>query len=177
VQIIRNTADATVTGLEIDGQWVVRENLVLTGSLGVLDGEYDEVRFDLTGDGVINSADLALGIPRLADLTYNIGLVYDNDLGSLGRGSLLINYSHRDEAPYTDSNLGVLNEQDRLDASYTVTMENGLRVSLFGKNLTDEVIHGNDTQLPSLLGPVPLGGTFAPLNKGRVIGLEVSGEF
>ena len=176
VQIIRNTADATVTGLEIDGQWVVRENLVLTGSLGVLDGEYDEVRFDLTGDGVINSADLALGIPRLADLTYNIGLVYDNDLGSLGRGSLLINYSHRDEAPYTDSNLGVLNEQDRLDASYTVTMENGLRVSLFGKNLTDEVIHGNDTQLPSLLGPVPLGGTFAPLNKGRVIGLEVSGE-
>ncbi len=177
VQIIRNTADATVSGLEVDGQWVVNDNLVIMGSVGLLDGEYDSVRFDLTGDGVIDSADLSLGIPRLADLTYNLGIVYESDLGRLGTGSLLLNYSHRDEAPYTDSNLGVLNEQDRLDASYTLTLENGFKLSLFGKNLTDEVVHGNDTQLPSFLGPVPLGGTFAPLTKGRVVGLELTADF
>jgi len=177
VQIIRNTADATITGLEADGQWVVNDNLVFTGSIGVLDGEYDTLSFDLSGDGVINDADRALGIPRLADLTYNLGLIYDTELGSLGTGSFRISYSHRDEAPFTDSNLGFLNEQDRIDASYTLSFENGMSLSLFGKNLTDEVIHGNDTQLPSLLGPVPLGGTFAPLSKGRVIGLELSADF
>jgi iron complex outermembrane receptor protein len=28
--------------------------------------------------------------------------------------------------------------------------------------------------LPNLLGPVPTGGTFSPLLKGRVVGLEVT---
>ena len=172
VQVIRNTADATVTGIEADAQWVLNDNWVLLASIGWLDGEYDEVRFDLTGDGVIDGADLGLGIPRLADLTYNLGVIYDSPIGNFR-----INYSHRDEAPYTDSNLGVLNENDRIDASYTYSFENGIAISLFGKNLTDEVAHGNDTQLPSLLGPVPVGGTFAPLSKGRVIGLELSADF
>lgn len=177
VQIIRNTADATITGFEVDGLVAINDNLILTGSLGLLDGEYDEVRFDLNGDGVINQADLDLDIPRLADLTYNIGLIYENQMGSFGTGSLRINYSHRDEAAYTDSNLGILNENDRIDASFTLVRDNGLSFSIYGKNLTDEVIHGNDSQLPALLGPVPLGGTFAPLSKGRVIGFEIQGEF
>jgi len=35
------------------------------------------------------------------------------------------------------------------------------------------VKHGGDTQLPALLGPVPLGGTFSPLSKGRIVGIEL----
>lgn len=177
VQVIRNSADAEILGLEIDGQIALTNNLVLLGSLGYLDGDYEELFSDLSGDGVINDTDLALGIPRLAELTYNLGLVYESDLGNVGTGSFRLNYSHRDEAPYTDNNLGILNENDRIDASFTLSRDNGLSFSLYGKNLTDEVIHGNDTQLPATLGPVPLGGTFAPLTKGRVIGLEIQGEF
>ena len=41
-------------------------------------------------------------------------------------------------------------------------------------NLLDDPGHGGDTQLPALLGPLPLGGTFAPLMKGRVMGIEVT---
>ena len=43
-------------------------------------------------------------------------------------------------------------------------------MSFYGKNLLNEVNFGNDTQLPISLG----GGTFSPLMKGRVIGLELS---
>lgn len=46
--------------------------------------------------------------------------------------------------------------------------------SLYGRNLMNAVRHGGDTQLPALLGPVPLGGSFAPLNKPATYGLEVT---
>ena len=41
-----------------------------------------------------------------------------------------------------------------------------MNIGLFGKNLKDEVVHGNDTQLSFM-------GTFAPLLKGRIIGVQV----
>ena len=46
--------------------------------------------------------------------------------------------------------------------------------SLYGRNLLDSVNHGGDTQLPGLIGPVPTGGTFSPLVKGRIMGLEAT---
>ena len=42
------------------------------------------------------------------------------------------------------------------------------------RNLLDDVGHGGDTQLPALLGPIPLGGTFSPLTTGSVAGIEVT---
>ena len=66
----------------------------------------------------------------------------------------------------------MLNEQNRIDASVAVDiLDTGAVLTLYGRNLTDEVNHGNDTQLPSMLGPAALGGTFAPLARGRQIGL------
>jgi iron complex outermembrane receptor protein len=65
--------------------------------------------------------------------------------------------------------------QDILDAGLDYMTANGHWVfSLYGRNLLDSVNHGGDTQLPSLLGPLPLGGTFSPLSKGQVVGLEVT---
>jgi len=46
-------------------------------------------------------------------------------------------------------------------------------ITIFGQNLTNDVQIGGDTQLPARLGPVPLGGTFSPLSKGRVFGVEL----
>ena len=176
VQVIRNTANATILGVEVDGQVALSSNFLLTGSIGVLNGDYDDIFADLTGDGVIDAADFNLAIPRLADLTYNLGLVYEHNLGSMGLATLQLNFSHRDEAAYTDDNLGILNEQDRVDANLALVRASGLTISLYGKNLTDEVTHGNDTQLRNI-GPLPVNGTFAPLGKGRVIGLEIQGSF
>jgi iron complex outermembrane receptor protein len=89
-----------------------------------------------------------------------------------------VNYAFRDDSAYTDNNLWFVNEPRILDAgvdfhSYDVTWQFGI----FAKNLTDGVIHGGDTQLPALLGPIPLGGTFSPLAKGRIIGVDVTYNF
>ncbi|MBT8101186.1 MAG: TonB-dependent receptor, partial [Gammaproteobacteria bacterium] len=178
VQLIRNTADATVTGLEIDGTFSLTDNLLLLASVGVIDAEYDEVREDLNGDGNIDGLDKDLNLPRAADLTYSIGFVHDLDIGEWGYLSSRINYAYRDESAYTDSNLGFILNQAILDAGLDFYSNSGNWVfSLYGRNLLDEVKHGGDTQLPDVIGPVPTGGTFSPLSKGRVYGVEVTYTF
>lgn len=178
VQVIRNVADADILGIELDGLFPLSDRLLLTASLGLIDPEYDTVSFDLNSDGVLNEADTELDLPRAAEVTYSIGLVYDMEIGSWGTATARTNYAFRDESAYTDNNLGFINEQRIWDAGIDFYSANGKwQFGLFGKNLTDEVKHGGDTQLPAMLGPVPLGGTFSPLAKGRIVGVDVTYNF
>jgi iron complex outermembrane receptor protein len=182
VQLIRNTADATITGFDAEIGWALTESLFLQANLGYVDGSYDEILFDLTGDGVIDDTDRNLEIPRLAPWSYGAQLTYQRPWS---QGTFTIQGSgyRRDPSAYTDNNLGSLRAADMFNANVSLGfMDDRLTVSAFGKNLKDEVTIGGDTQLPanfpggpafpvpSLAGP---GATFSPLNKGRVYGLEV----
>jgi iron complex outermembrane receptor protein len=176
VQIIRNTADARIRGFELEGRFFVTDQLMVHGQVGYVDGEYRSIFFDLTGDGVIDEADFALDIPRLAPWTFGIGAIHDMPLQAFGGSTLTssVSYNYRDRNAYTDNNLGFFESAGILDASIALGFNQGRTVlSVYGKNLTDEVTFGGDTQLPAAIGPVPLGGTFSPLNKGRVWGVEL----
>jgi len=178
IQLIRNTADATITGLEVDGAFSMTDNLVLLASVGVINSEYDEVKFDLNGDGVVDELDKQLDLPRAADLTWSIGLTHDLNIGNWGYLGSRINYAYRDDSAYTDSNLGFITDQEILDAGLDFYSNDDRWVfSLYGRNLLNEVKHGGDTQLPDNIGGVGTGGTFSPLAKGRVYGAEVTFRF
>ena len=178
VQIIDNTADATIWGLEVDGTFRLGDSLLLLASVGYMDASYDKVKFDLNGDGVVDSKDKGLDLPRAPEWTYSLGMNYDFEIGSWGFATARINYAYRDEVAYTDNNLGFILEQDILDAGLDFYSNSGSWVfSIYGRNLLDEVKHGGDTQLPSALGPIPLGGTFSPLAKGQVYGAEITYNF
>ena len=183
VQNILNTADATITGLEFEGRWAVTDNFLLNFNAGMIDAEYDDVRFDISGDTVVDDQDSRLDLPRVPPVTFGAGFIYDLDLGDAGALITRANYQYRDRIAYTDSNFGWVQEANQVDANLTwETPYQGLQVSLFGDNLLDEVQVGNDTQLP-FPGPLsngvqspyqqfPGGGTFSPLKKGRVVGIE-----
>ncbi|MEM9313904.1 MAG: TonB-dependent receptor, partial [Pseudomonadota bacterium] len=178
VQIIDNTADATLWGFEVDGAFSISEAVVVLASLGYIDASYDSVAFDLNGDGVADSADKNLDLPRAPELTYSVGLTYDFDLGSWGYASARVSYAYRDEVAYTDNNLGIIPEQDILDAGLDFySGGGGWTLSLYGRNLLDTVKWGGDTQLPATLGPFQLGGTFSPLARGRVYGAQLTFDF
>ncbi len=179
VQLIRNTADAHIMGFEIETQIFLTDNLMFTGNLGHLDGEYDEVLFNLNSDfidlngngtqqqnepGIIDERDLALAIPRLSPWTYGAGFIY-----TMGPATARFNWGHRDDNAYTDNNLGILQGADIVDLYLSADVMENATISLYGTNLLNEVTHGGETQLPGTLG----GGSFAPLNKGRVIGVEL----
>ncbi|MEE4189985.1 MAG: TonB-dependent receptor [Halieaceae bacterium] len=179
VQLIRNTADTTIAGIEVDSTISLTENLLLLASIGYIDAEYDTVRFDLNGDGVVDGADEDLDIPRAPELTWSLGLTHDLELGSWGYMTSRVTWSYRDDIAYTDNNLGFIDEVDILDAGLDFYSNDGHWVfSLYGKNLLDEVNFGNDTQLPdALLGAIPLGGTFSPVMPGIRYGAEITYNF
>ncbi|MEP2724993.1 TonB-dependent receptor [Roseibium sp.] len=186
-QFILNTADATIVGVEGEARMRVTRDLLITANIGVINAEYDEVRFDISGDGIIDAADLALELPRVPKATWGVGAIYETDLG---RGSLVsrINFQFRDEFAYTDNNFGWIQDSSNLDVNVTWnTPFDGLSFSVYGKNLLDQVQAGGDTQLP-FSGPLsngvnrpfdnfPAAGTFSPLSKGRQMGVEASFEF
>jgi iron complex outermembrane receptor protein len=187
VQNILNTADATITGFEAEARMRVSDSLAFTANIGIIDAKYDRVLFDISGDGLINDTDLALSLPRVPPITVGAGLIHDWDLGN---SNILtrINYQYRDEAAYTDDNLGWLNALSNLEANITWnTPIEGLSVSLYGRNLLDEVQEGGDTQVPfggpnstgvrQTFAPNPTTGTFSPLMRGRNIGIEAMFEF
>jgi iron complex outermembrane recepter protein len=185
VQNIINTADATIYGIEVDGRVAFTDTLLATFNVGMMDAGYDDVFFDLTGDGIVTQTDLGLDLPRVPEMTFGFGLIKDFDLGPNGAFIARANFQHRDKIAYTDSNYGWVQPADMVDVDLTwETPVSGLSASLYGKNLLDEVQVGNDTQLP-FPGPnstgtnlpyrdAPAGGTFSPLKKGRLIGLELT---
>ncbi|GMM93965.1 MULTISPECIES: TonB-dependent receptor [Pseudomonadota] len=175
-QVIRNTADATIKGVEAEGQFFLLSNLVISGQLGYVNGQYRNVQFDLSGDGVINDVDRALKLPRLSPWTYGVGLTYDQQLGELGTATARVSFTHRDKAAFTDNNVGFLQGADMLDASLTLATDNKhWRFSIYGRNLLNEVTIGGDTPLPAAFGGT--GASLSPLNRGRVIGGEVAISF
>jgi iron complex outermembrane receptor protein len=187
VQNILNTADATIKGFEAEARMRVSESLAFTANLGLIDAQYDRVLFDISGDGRIDDADLDLSLPRVPPITVGLGLIHDWDLGD---SNILtrVNYQYRDRAAYTDDNFGWLNELQNLEANITWnTPIEGFSLSVYGRNLLDQVQEGGDTQVP-FGGPLsdgvqqpfqqrPGAGTFSPLMRGRNIGIEAMFEF
>ncbi|MYH40105.1 MAG: TonB-dependent receptor [Candidatus Dadabacteria bacterium] len=124
----------------------------------------------------LDENDLALEVPRAAKWTYSVGLTHDTGTTSWGRMTSRISYAYRDKAYFTDDNRGYIMEQNILDAGIDITPANGrFSIGLYGKNLLNEVKHGGDSQLPATLsGLADLGGTFSPLAKGRIFGVQLT---
>jgi iron complex outermembrane receptor protein len=178
IQLVRNTADATMTGIEVDGTFSLTDNLIMMASVGYVDAEYDEVREDLNGDGVIDDGDKNLDIPRAPEWSYSLGFTYDMDIGSWGYMTTRVNYAYRDEMAFTDNNLGYIGEAEIVDAGLDFYSNDEKWVfSVYGRNLMDNNWHGGDTQLPDTISGVPTGGTFSPLTEGIRYGAEVTYNF
>ncbi|MEO1480876.1 MAG: TonB-dependent receptor [Myxococcota bacterium] len=181
VQIIQNTADAFVYGVE--GEATVRptKSLMVYGTFGITDANYFDVDFDLNGDGAIDAQDENLELPRLANITATAGFNYNIDLTTNGSIDLRGAYAYRDNSFFTDNNLGALPDGHVIDASISYNFASigvgsgGLlpRVTVYGRNLLNEAFLGGQTPLPGDIAGVPLGGNFSPLKEGRVLGLEL----
>jgi iron complex outermembrane receptor protein len=175
IQVVKNTADATMTGFEVDSTISLTDNLLMLASVGYVDAEYDTVRDDLNGDGVVDGKDESLDIPRAPEWSYSLGFTYDMDIGTWGYVTSRVNYSYRDEMAYTDNNLGYIDEAEVLDAGVDFYSNDGhWTFSLYGRNLLDNNWHGGDTQLPDDISGVPVGGTFSPLTSGIRYGAEIT---
>jgi len=183
-QSIRNTADAIIKGIELEVLASLTPHLLLTGNIGYVDGDYvpGSLRFDLNGDNRIDRVDEKLRIPRLAKVTWGLGAGYRLPLGFGRELDLRVNFNHRDSAAFNDNNRGVLNTVNMLDASATLPLvDEHLTLGFFGKNLTNQVMEGNESPfagaaysgVPGSTDPLVFG-SYRPLMKGRVYGFELN---
>ncbi len=130
-----NAADATMKGAELELQAIVTEGLSLRANIGYLDSEYDEFSFI----GPSGPVDLSgFDFRRAPDFTGSVDATYEWQIGG-GDAWVRGAYHFLGEHFVEQTNRAELENDDQhlidLSVNYAI---NGVQVSLFGRNLTDE---------------------------------------
>jgi iron complex outermembrane receptor protein len=188
-----NLGDSTAKGIEIEMNWVPIDNLRIDANLGYLDHEYDSYspNVDPTSLGLPAGPPIAVDLTSLAppfspELNYGVGLTYVQELG--GGGSLTYNASlHYQDDFESDSfpanaqgpdssgdpiiiQKGYTQSEERTLVDAFVSWENSnqqLNLTLYGKNLTDEIWRSSGQSVAGLWNFTHHG---APREFGMVVG-------
>jgi len=177
VQVLKNAADVEHLGFELETSWALTDRLTFIGNVGCLDASYTRVWYDLNADGAVDGKDKNLTPPTAPNWTYLIGLTHTLPIGRWEMASR-ISYAYTAKMYLSEDNKSFFDSVGILGAGIDFRQSDGhWVVGIYGKNLLNDVSYTNDTQLPTLLGPLPLGGTFASMQKGRVLGLEALYSF
>ena len=140
-----NAGEAEISGFEAELKLQPIDGLRLHASVGTVDPEFTKIKFfDANADGTVDGKDNRLAsswdFQKVAELSYSLAASYEfNAMG----GSMLgrVAYSWRDEYMTDLYNKPWLQQESfgLLDASLTFNTANEkIRVSVYGKNLTDE---------------------------------------
>jgi iron complex outermembrane receptor protein len=169
-QVIRNSADLRLQGVEAEAVLRIGEHLTINGQFGYTDAKYEAIFFDLSGDRVINARDFALKPPRLAPWTYGASINFAHDTIGGAEVTARLGYAHRDAAWSNDNNTGLLSAGDMVDANLALeSADRRWKFSVYGLNLLNDQTEGNVSPLPFFAG-----STFSSINKGRVLGAEMT---
>lgn len=174
VTFVANTGDVRIQGVEAEARWQINDQIAVYGNFGHVEGKYSNIIFDISGDGVVDAKDQALKSPRLAPWVYGFGADFLFDLG-VGKVDANVEYSYRDAEFQTDNNLLRYRSAKFLNAGIGFSLPSGLRLSIYGKNLTNRISYASSVTLGVAQGGV--GSQLNTLNKGRVVGGELSYRF
>ena len=139
VQSIFNAAKATMQGVELEGVFAITDQFTIEASYGYVDASYDEADFLVRTFGPGTDVGDFL-LQMVSEQTWFVAATYDHYLGDSGSLSWRASYNYADEAAADNFNFLLLEDYSLVDASVTYrSPSEKLSVSLWGKNLTDEV--------------------------------------
>lgn len=189
VTVVQNASAATLRGAEVELVAVPAEGLTLGLNLGFLDASFDSWRVPGLAGGIVDKSDFELR--RAPEFTAGLNLQYEQRLQNSSFLVYSLNYAYKDDYYIVANSLspnpdqpGLVQGYGLLDASIGYETERW-RVSLWGKNLTDEdyFVHVLDVGTNYLAGPsntaVPLPGlwTFGTMSAPRTYGVEFQVRF
>ena len=167
--IVTNASEAAIWGIELELQAVLSENLSLRANLGYLDTEYDEFQYTdaISGDTIDLSG---LEFRRAPDVTGTLDMTYEWQAAG-GRAYVRGSYHFLAEhyVNVTNSPEFLNDDQHLLDASVNWENDN-LRVSLYGRNLSDEDGYTHGYEVAGLW-------SYASVRPPTTIGAEVVFNF
>lgn len=162
-----NTANTRIRGVEAEIVLEPLRKLRLSGNIGYLDFKYRDIFFDISRDRVIGPQDYALRLPNLAPLTYAVAIDYAFDVGATEIAAH-VGFNHRDNTYLDDANFFRSGAVDRLDANLSAKLPQGITLSVFGKNLTDNKF------LTNYVAVTNAGNSaFRTISRGRQFGIRV----
>ena len=167
--VVVNASEAVIWGVELEAQAVIGEALTVRANIGYLDTEYDSFQYtDAVTGGTVDLS--YLEFRRAPDFTGTVDATYEWDT-STGRVWVRGAYHFLGEHHVNVTNSPELENdaQHLLDASVNWEMDN-VRVSVFGRNLSDEdgYTHGYD---------VAGLWSYAAVRAPRTIGAEIVYNF
>jgi len=136
--VAKNVAEATFRGVELELHALLTENLSIDANVGTLHAEFGEFFADFTGSGV--DADYTYLEPlRAPQLTWTLGGTWN--IPDISRGEAYVRASAHFIGEHHVSQLNTATtfneDQTLVDASFNRKINN-TKVSVFGRNLTDE---------------------------------------
>ncbi len=137
--ITDNAADADIKGIELEGEVLLAKGLTLSGGLTYLDTEYIDFTDSVGRDSSGNF------LQRTPEYQFNIAADYETDLGEWKDGfKAHVSYSHQGKLFWAPENVNFEDAYGTLNGRLSVTPNEGaLTVSLWGRNLTDELYRTN----------------------------------
>ena len=152
-QSTRNVGNARMHGLEIELRQLVGESLILDVNLGYLDTELVDLTAEAENDpdaGLVSGNDLI----RSPNFTANLNVTHEYAFANGGQLVSRFNYSYRDSWFNQDPGTPLIPEADLFNLFFTYYPEgDAWSVSLYGKNLNDEVIlHSHSPAINGIRG-------------------------
>lgn len=192
---VQNAAESEIKGIELDGRYLLAENLLLTASIAYLDYEYKDYDVAQCAPAVVVVQTPSQTSPGLCDfsgeraantpeLAGNLSISYEHSVGDWGTMSYAVNMDYSDDY-YASSTLDPNSKQD----SYTKwgarigleSVEGNWQLALIGNNLTDERVLTQATALPlseTLAAPFGGGvGYYGIYERPRNMALEFTYNF
>lgn len=127
-----NAADASIRGLELEGQLIPVNGLELFGSVTVLDTEYLEFTDSLGNDNTGNF------LQRTPKYQFNVGFQYAVPVGVSDELKFRANYTRKGKTFWFPTNAQFEEPYGLLDARLSYTFDDRWTAAIWARNLTDE---------------------------------------
>ena len=194
---IVNNGSSTAEGLELEATWLPNDNFRVDFNLGYLNHDYNEYGMlpqpELGGVGSAAAAaanlDLSsLEVPFSPELNYGIGATYDQSLANGSSVTYNLNAHYQDSyetMPFPANGQGLdasgnfilkqkanTNGEERtiVNGSITYQADDNLSLTVYGKNLTDDVHRINGNAVATLW-------VFTQYGAPRELGFKVAYDF
>ena len=128
---LANAEKQSTFGVEFEGSVTPIDPLTFNVAVTYLDAVYDSFTNSAAGDV---SGLRPAGIP---EWSFTVGGAYTQEIGGGNTISLRTDYHFESEVEVIDKDPRFTREVNALNASLTLGMENGLELSVWGRNLTD----------------------------------------
>ncbi|MBC6402705.1 MAG: TonB-dependent receptor [Hyphomonadaceae bacterium] len=171
-----NAADLSAKGLELEGTFAPKDNLVVRWMYAFTDADYDRFEADTDFDGDVDVDLSGRPVTRVPKTQYGLDATYTFPLGDWGDVKLNGRVTHEDESVSTYSDVGAefdtfLDGRTLVDADIRLTAKDDkYYVRLIGKNLTDERYRTGSLSVATLW-------VMSNYGEPRYFGVEVGTKF